>query len=156
MGFCQYSRILCLSLLPVSTTLYCWISTYRQDTWNGLITMAYSCYLTTRFSVVAFALPWVINTYLLVVIHISSSEAIWTANRDKLIWGSDKFVFENNNKTYFQTAEYFWGGCYIHGTATQVSWCCLGRVELLFGRVIAIPLIQFVLCLDETSRNLAT
>ncbi|KAK6912215.1 Serine-threonine/tyrosine-protein kinase, catalytic domain [Dillenia turbinata] len=43
-----------------------------------------------------------VSLFLLVVIHLDSSRAIWTANRNLLVRNSDKFVFEKNGNAYLQ------------------------------------------------------
>lgn len=40
--------------------------------------------------------------FVLVVIHVASSKAVWTANRSFLIQNSDKFVFEKNGNAYLK------------------------------------------------------
>ncbi|RVW32235.1 G-type lectin S-receptor-like serine/threonine-protein kinase SD2-5 [Vitis vinifera] len=61
--------------------------------------------------------------FVLVVIHVASSKAVWTANRSFLIQNSDKFVFEKNGNAYLKVAinnlvhRYSRARCYSHGIA---------------------------------------
>lgn len=43
-----------------------------------------------------------VHFFLLVVIHISSAKVVWTANRGKLINGSDKIMFKKNGNVQLQ------------------------------------------------------
>ncbi|KAJ4957988.1 hypothetical protein NE237_025099 [Protea cynaroides] len=42
--------------------------------------------------------------FLLVVLHISSSKVVWTANRGSPVGNSDKFVFEDNGNAYLESS----------------------------------------------------
>lgn len=43
-----------------------------------------------------------VQLFLLVVIHVSTSRIIWTANRGSPVQNSDKFVFDDNGKVFLQ------------------------------------------------------
>ena len=43
--------------------------------------------------------------YVLVVIHVASNKAVWTANRGFLVQNSDKFVFEKNGNAYLRDGD---------------------------------------------------
>ncbi|XP_056167934.1 G-type lectin S-receptor-like serine/threonine-protein kinase SD2-5 [Syzygium oleosum] len=44
-----------------------------------------------------------VATFLLNIIHINSSQVIWTANRNLLVGSSDKFVFDDNGNVYLKS-----------------------------------------------------
>ncbi|XP_056167526.1 G-type lectin S-receptor-like serine/threonine-protein kinase SD2-5 isoform X2 [Syzygium oleosum] len=43
-----------------------------------------------------------VTTFVLNIIHINSSQAIWTANRGQLVGSSDKLVFDDNGNVYLK------------------------------------------------------
>ncbi|XP_044487568.1 G-type lectin S-receptor-like serine/threonine-protein kinase SD2-5 [Mangifera indica] len=109
MGLFQYGRALCFCLLLVFKTCIAGSQHFgkiypgfeaSQMEWidnNGL-------FLQSNNSVFSFGFYTALDPqfFLLVVIHISSAKVVWTANRDKLVEESDKFVFGKNGDVYLQ------------------------------------------------------
>ncbi|OVA13857.1 Protein kinase domain [Macleaya cordata] len=54
-----------------------------------------------------------VTLFLLVVVHISTSRVIWTANRDSLVRNSDKFLFDKSGNVYLES-----GGSSVWSTDT--------------------------------------
>ncbi|XP_068652715.1 G-type lectin S-receptor-like serine/threonine-protein kinase SD2-5 [Aristolochia californica] len=46
-----------------------------------------------------------VTLFMLVVIHIGSSRAVWTANRGSPVGNSDKFVFDNDGNVYLKSGD---------------------------------------------------
>ncbi|KAJ0008507.1 hypothetical protein Pint_30122 [Pistacia integerrima] len=112
MGLFQYSGVLCFCLLLVFKTciadsqhigkIYPGFEASHSD-WvdkNGLFLRSNSSVFACGFYTGLDA-----QLFLLVVIHISSAKVVWTANRAKLVKGSEKFVFGKNGNVYLQLGD---------------------------------------------------
>ncbi|KAJ0076353.1 hypothetical protein Patl1_34514 [Pistacia atlantica] len=112
MGLFQYGGVFCFCLLLVFKTciadsqhigkIYPGFEASHSD-WvdkNGL-------FLRSTNSVFACGFYTGLDgqLFLLVVIHISSAKVVWTANRGKLVKGSEKFVFGKNGNVYLQLGD---------------------------------------------------
>ncbi|XP_044497143.1 G-type lectin S-receptor-like serine/threonine-protein kinase SD2-5 [Mangifera indica] len=109
MGLFQYSRVLSFCLLLVFKTCIAG-SQYVGKIYPGFEASNMEwigndgLFLRSNNSVFACGFYTALDaqSFLLVVIHISSAKVVWTANRGKLVKGSDKFVFGENGNVYLK------------------------------------------------------